>query len=192
MLMTESSTLTLVKTVVITSKSYLATPNDLVNQVNTHLWPNLGQRHGQIQDKPLLLLNPPSTFAAFSKFHSNTSKSANIKVVRLSEGYTFHNWRHLRFWVEIGENLSQTQYSLLWHPRFLFNLNSRSKLLAVVKSRSTWVFTSKTSPTNPNDPIDQVDTHVWSSLGQIHGQTLLNPRDLECLPELLPRSQNFT
>jgi hypothetical protein len=24
-------------------------------------------------------------------------------------------------------------------------------------------------------PIDQVDTHVWSSLGQIHGQTLLKP-----------------
>jgi hypothetical protein len=33
----------------------------------------------------------------------------------------------------------------------------------------------KTSPTNPNNPIDQVDTHVWSSLGQIHGQTTPKP-----------------
>jgi hypothetical protein len=54
----------------------------------------------------------------------------------------------------------------LWRPRFLFNPNSRSKLLTVVKSRSTWVLTSKTSPTNPNDPIDQVHTHVWASLRQ--------------------------
>jgi hypothetical protein len=63
----------------------------------------------------------------------------------------------------------------LWRPRFLFNPNSWSTLLTMVKSRATWVLTSKTSPTNPNDPIDQLDTHVWSSLGQIHGQTLPKP-----------------
>jgi hypothetical protein len=45
-------------------------------------------------------------------------------------------------------------------PRFLFNPNSQSTLLTVVKSRSTWVLTSKTSPTNPNDPIDQANTLV--------------------------------
>jgi hypothetical protein len=48
-------------------------------------------------------------------------------------------------------------------------------MLTVVKSRSTWVFTSKTSPTNPNDPIDQVDTHVWSTLGQSLVQTPPKP-----------------
>jgi hypothetical protein len=56
-----------------------------------------------------------------------------------------------------------------------FNPNCRSTLLTVVKSRSTGVFTSKTSPTNPNDPIDQVDTHVGSTLGQSHGQTPPKP-----------------
>jgi hypothetical protein len=60
-------------------------------------------------------------------------------------------------------------------PAFLFNHNGRSTLLTVVKPRSTWVLTSKTSPTNPNDPIDQVNAHVWSNLGQMHGQTLPKP-----------------
>jgi hypothetical protein len=63
----------------------------------------------------------------------------------------------------------------LWRPRFLINHNNPSTLLTVVKSRSTWVLTLKTSPTNPNDPIDQVHTHVWSNFGQIHGQTLPKP-----------------
>jgi hypothetical protein len=63
----------------------------------------------------------------------------------------------------------------LWRPRFLINPNHRSSLLTVVKSRSTWVLTSKTSPTNPNDTIDQVDTHVWSTLGQSLGQTPPKP-----------------
>jgi hypothetical protein len=30
---------------------------------------------------------------------------------------------------------------MLWHPRFLFTLNSRTNLLTVVKSWSTWVLT---------------------------------------------------
>jgi hypothetical protein len=45
----------------------------------------------------------------------------------------------------------------------------------VVKSQSTWALTPKTSQTNPNDTIDQVDTHVWSTLGQSHGQTPTKP-----------------
>jgi hypothetical protein len=93
--MTESSTLTLVKpwsTWAITSKTDPTTLNDLVNRVNTHLWSNLDQRHGKILVKPLMLLNPPRTFAAFSEFHLNISKSANIKVVRLFEGHNFPNW----------------------------------------------------------------------------------------------------
>jgi hypothetical protein len=41
--------------------------------------------------------------------------------------------------------------SRLWRPRFLINPNRRSTQLTVVKSRWTWVLTSKNSPTNSND-----------------------------------------
>jgi hypothetical protein len=50
-------------------------------------------------DPPML----PGTFAAFSKFHLNTSKSPNVKVVYFVEGHNFHvEWR-LRFGVEMRE-----------------------------------------------------------------------------------------
>jgi hypothetical protein len=60
-------------------------------------------------------------------------------------------------------------------PGFLFNPNRRSTLLTIVKSRSTWVLTSKNSPTNSNDTFDLVDTHVGSTHGQGLGQTPLKP-----------------
>jgi hypothetical protein len=44
------------------------------------------------------------TFAAFPKFHLNTSKSTFMKVVHR------HNFRvdwHFKFWVEIGEKLER-------------------------------------------------------------------------------------
>jgi hypothetical protein len=44
----------------------------------------------------------------------------------------------------------------------LLTLMSRSTVLTLVKRRSTWAITSKTSPTNPNDPFGQ----PWSTLGQ--------------------------
>jgi hypothetical protein len=53
--------------------------------------------------------------------------------------------------------------------------SAKSNLLKLVKPWSTWVITSKTSPTIPNDPLDQVNTHLWSTLGQGHGQTPLKP-----------------
>jgi hypothetical protein len=43
----------------------------------------------------------------------------------------------------------------------------------LVKPRSTWLITSKTSTTNPIEPLDQVYTHPWSTFGQRHGQTPL-------------------
>jgi hypothetical protein len=46
----------------------------------------------------------------------------------------------------------------------------------VVKPRSTWVITSKTSPMNPIEPLYQVNTPWWSTLGQRHGQTPLKPQ----------------
>jgi hypothetical protein len=45
----------------------------------------------------------PGTFAVFSKFHLNTSKYPNVKVVYFVEGQKFHVEWHLRFGVEIGE-----------------------------------------------------------------------------------------
>jgi hypothetical protein len=47
------------------------------------------------------------TFAAFSKFHLNTSKSTNMKVVQFVEGHNFHVDWHFKFWVEIGEKRGQ-------------------------------------------------------------------------------------
>jgi hypothetical protein len=47
------------------------------------------------------------TFAAFSKFHLNTSKSTNMKVVQFVEEHNFHVDWHFQFWVEKGEKLGQ-------------------------------------------------------------------------------------
>jgi hypothetical protein len=43
------------------------------------------------------------TFAAFSEFHLNTSKSPNVKVVRFVEGHNFHVEWYWRLGVEEGE-----------------------------------------------------------------------------------------
>jgi hypothetical protein len=47
------------------------------------------------------------TFAAFSKFHLNTSKSTFMKVVQFVEGHNFHIDWHFKFRVEIGEKRGQ-------------------------------------------------------------------------------------
>jgi hypothetical protein len=47
------------------------------------------------------------TFAAFSKFHLNTSKSTNMKVVQFFEEHNFHVHWHFRFGGEKGEKLGQ-------------------------------------------------------------------------------------
>jgi hypothetical protein len=43
------------------------------------------------------------TFATFSKFHLNTSKSTNMKVVQFEEGHNFHVDWHFQFWAENDE-----------------------------------------------------------------------------------------
>jgi hypothetical protein len=53
--------------------------------------------------------------------------------------------------------------------------SAESNRPTLVKPRSTWVITSKTEPTTPIDPLDQVNTPLWSTLGQRHGQTPLKP-----------------
>jgi hypothetical protein len=60
-------------------------------------WSTYGQT---LAKDPLNTFDPsmsPGTFAAFSKFHLNTSKSPNVKVVYFVEGHTFHVEWHLRF-----------------------------------------------------------------------------------------------
>jgi hypothetical protein len=47
------------------------------------------------------------TFAVFSKFHLNTSKSNNMKVLHFFEGHNFHVGWHFHFWVEKGGKLGQ-------------------------------------------------------------------------------------
>jgi hypothetical protein len=48
------------------------------------------------------------TFATFSKFHLNTSKSPNVKVVCFVEGHNFHVEWHWRFGVEMHEKAWST------------------------------------------------------------------------------------
>jgi hypothetical protein len=75
-----------------------------------------------------------------------------------------------------------------FQPEWLTRM-SRSTVLTLVKRRSTWTITSKTSPTIPNDT-------PWSTHGQGLVKTLVKPLEhpfaLQCQPELLPRSPNFT
>jgi hypothetical protein len=50
----------------------------------------------------------PGTFAAFSKFHLNTSNSPNVKVVYFVGEHNFHVEWHLRFGVEMREKPRST------------------------------------------------------------------------------------
>jgi hypothetical protein len=54
------------------------------------------------------LVNPWSNFAAFFKFHLNTSKSPNVKVVYFVEGHNFHVEWHCWFEVQIGKKCRST------------------------------------------------------------------------------------
>jgi hypothetical protein len=104
----ESNRPTLVKpwsTWVITLKTSPMNPIEPLDQVYTHPWSTPGQRHSQTPLKHLRQWMSSETFAAFSKFHLNTSKSTNMKVVQLIEGHNFHVDWHFKFWVEIGEKL---------------------------------------------------------------------------------------
>jgi hypothetical protein len=57
------------------------------------------------------------TFAAFSKFHLNTLKSPNVKVVYFVEGHNFHVEWHLKFGVEMREKCKSTLLGTIhWRP----------------------------------------------------------------------------
>jgi hypothetical protein len=121
----ESNRSTLVKprsTWVITSKTEPTTPIDPLDQVNTHLWSTLGQKHGQTPLKPWRLRMSSGTFAAFSKFHLNTSKSPNMNVVQFFEGHNFHVEWHFKFWVEKDEKLGQLLAAPVHRNRVAFKV----------------------------------------------------------------------
>jgi hypothetical protein len=72
---------------------------------------------------PLAPFDPPvsaGTFAAFSKFHLNTSNSPNTKVVYFVEGHNFHVGWHCWFEVQIGEKCRSTPVGTIhWSREFL-------------------------------------------------------------------------
>jgi hypothetical protein len=106
-LMIRSTELTLVKrrsAWAITSKTSPATPNGTP-------WSTHGQGLVKTLVKPLkhsLTPMSPGTFAAFSKFHLNTSNSPNTKVMYFVEGHNFHIEWHCWFEVQIGEKYRST------------------------------------------------------------------------------------
>jgi hypothetical protein len=60
------------------------------------------------------------TFAAFSKFFQNTSKSPNGKVVQFVKAHNFHVERHCWFEVQIGEKSESMPVGTIhWGRRFL-------------------------------------------------------------------------
>jgi hypothetical protein len=65
---------------------------------------------------------------------------------------------------------------------------AESNLPTMVKPRSTGVITPKTSPLNPIEPLDQAYTPMVK--GTVKPRLTIDVG--ECLPELLPRSPNFT
>jgi hypothetical protein len=97
----ESNRPTLVKprsTWVITSKTSPMNPIEPLDQVYTHPWSTLGQRHGQTRLNHGCRRMSSGTFAAFSKIHLNTSKSTFMKVVQFVEEHNFHIDWHFQFW----------------------------------------------------------------------------------------------
>jgi hypothetical protein len=97
-------------------------PIEPLDQVYTHPWSTFGQRHGQTPLKPGRRRMSSGTFAVFSKFHLNTSKSTFMKVVQLVEGHNFHVEWHFKFWVEIGEKLGQLSASPVSRNRAAFKV----------------------------------------------------------------------
>jgi hypothetical protein len=121
----ESNRPTLVKprsTWVITSKTSPMNPIRPLDQVYAHPWSTLGQRHGQTRLNRWRRRMSSGTFAAFSKFHLNTSKSTFMKVVLFVEEHNFHVDWHFKFWVEIGEKLGQPPVPLVHRNRAAFKV----------------------------------------------------------------------
>jgi hypothetical protein len=111
---------------VITLKTSPMNPNEPLDQVYTHPWSTLGQRHGQTPLKHWRRQMSSGTFAAFSKFYLNTSKSTFMGVVHFVEGHNFHVVGISNFEWKLVKNLVDWRYLLFpetWrHSKFGSNL----------------------------------------------------------------------
>jgi hypothetical protein len=71
-------------------------------------WSTIGQTPLKTPWIPLCHPVSAGTFATFSKFHLNTSKSPKVKVVCCVEGHNFHVEWDLKFGVEMCEKFKST------------------------------------------------------------------------------------
>jgi hypothetical protein len=62
------------------------------------------------------------TFAAFSKFHLNTSNSPNTKVLHFVEGHNFHVEWHCWFELQVGERFKSTPVGTIHGSREFLHL----------------------------------------------------------------------
>jgi hypothetical protein len=62
------------------------------------------------------------TFAAFSKFHLNTSKPTNRKVVQFFEEHNFHVDWYFQFLEDKGEKLGQLPADPVYRNRATFKV----------------------------------------------------------------------
>jgi hypothetical protein len=74
------------------------------------------------------------TFAVFSKFHLNTSKSTNVKVVYFVEGHNFHVEWHCWFEVQIGEKCRSTPASTIHWSRVFYKVLLRVMQNLLIKT----------------------------------------------------------
>jgi hypothetical protein len=80
-------------------------------------WSTLGQTLVKGPLNTLDLSMSTGNFVAFSKFHLNTSKSPNVKVVYFVEGHNFRVEWHWRFGVEMREKAwSKPLGTVHWCP----------------------------------------------------------------------------
>jgi hypothetical protein len=120
----ESNRPTLVKprsTWVITPKTSPMNPIIPLDQVYTHPWSPLGQRHGQTPLKNWRQRMSSGIFAPFSKFHLNTSKIYLYESC-LACWHNFHVDWHFKFWVEIGEKRGQPTIPPVYLNRATFKV----------------------------------------------------------------------
>jgi hypothetical protein len=123
----ESNWPTLVKprsTWVITSKTSPKNPIEPLDQVYTHPWSTLGQRHGRTPLKHWRQRMSFGTFAAFPKIHLNTAKSTFMKVVHPVEEHNFHVDWHFKFWAEKGEKLDRLKVPPVYRGMAAFKVGT--------------------------------------------------------------------
>jgi hypothetical protein len=106
----------------------------LENWADKPYWPPWPSRHTLVVNpwsktwsnplKPQCRWTSSGTFAVFSKFHLNTSKSTTMKVVQLVEGHNFHVDWHFKFWAEKGEKLGQLAVPPVHRDMAAFNVGN--------------------------------------------------------------------